>query len=262
MVELAGVGRGERYGKGDPVVLLSNPQADPGWWAPPYVAALTQAGYEVITFVHTGSSFAPQDVIRDVASFVEHLGVGPVRLFGWSQGAAISQEMALSRPDLVAAAALIASYGRQNVFDRLLQSAWSALDGAGGDCDPVRLALLFLTSYPSPLLGDDGFVNPRIEAVREWAIPRAGSYARRRSVEFIAGYQDRLPALAAITVPCLSVGFELDADTFVIRAREVAEAIPGCRYVELPGAGHLAPVTDPELVFEPVLSFFSDIEHT
>lgn len=95
--------------------------------------------------------------------------------------------------------------------------------------------------------------------MRERDIPRSGSEARQRSVEFIAGYQNRLPSPAGITIPCLSVGFELDADTFVIRAREVADAIPDCRYVELPGAGHLAPVTNPELVLEPVLNFFSDV---
>jgi pimeloyl-ACP methyl ester carboxylesterase len=49
----------------------------------------------------------PPDVTRDVITLVEHIGTGPVRLLGWSQGAAIAQEVALARPDLVVAAALI-----------------------------------------------------------------------------------------------------------------------------------------------------------
>ena len=75
---------------------------------------------------------------------------------------------------------------------------------------------------------------------------------------FIDAYQERLSDLRRIRVPCLVVGFELDADTFASRAREVARAIPDCRYVELPGAGHLAPVVDPQAVVDHVLAFFAE----
>jgi len=260
-MELYGVGRYERNGRGRPVVVLSNHQADPGWWAPPYISALVGAGHEVIPFVHTGPSYAPADVVGDVATFVEEVSTEPVRLLGWSQGAAIAQEVALLRPDLVAAAALIASYGRQNTMDRVLQDAWLALDTAGEELNPVRLAMLLLTSYPPPLLGDDSFVDPLLDGIRQWsAKPAQAPEPRQRSAEFIAAYQDRLVALGAITVPCLVMGFTEDADTFVTRAREVARAIPASRYVELPDAGHLTPVTDPQRVIEPVLHFFSEVD--
>jgi pimeloyl-ACP methyl ester carboxylesterase len=260
-MELHGVGRYERHGRGRPVVILTNPRADPAWWAPPYISALAGAGYEVISFVHTGPSYAPADVARDVASFAEHVSTEPVRLLGWSQGAAIAQEVALLRPDLVAAAALIASYARQNTMDRLLQDAWLALDAASEELDPVRLAMLLLTSYPPALLGEDGFVDPLLDGIRQRsAKPAQTPESRQRSADFIAAYQDRLTALAAITVPCLVMGFTQDADTFAARAREVARAIPASRYIELPGTGHLTPVTDPRQVIEPVLRFFSEVD--
>ncbi|MEV0397859.1 alpha/beta hydrolase [Polymorphospora rubra] len=253
------VGRYRRHGHGPPVVILGNPQADPDWWAPPFVAALVDAGYEAVTFVHTGDSYAPAGVVRDVVAFVEHLAAGPVRLLGWSQGAAIAQEVALLRPDLVEAAALVATYGRQNSVDRILQAASSALDAAGPELDPVRLAMLLLTSYPPAALGDDAFVAPMVDAARAWSVrPAEHPEPRRRSAAFIAGYQERLDALAGVRVPCLVVGFGQDADTFVVRAREVANAIPGSRYVELPDAGHLTPVTEPHRVIDPVLAFFAD----
>jgi hypothetical protein len=59
MIELCGVGRYERHGRGWPVVILSNPQADPGRWAPPFIFALVDAGYGAIPFVHAGPSYAP-----------------------------------------------------------------------------------------------------------------------------------------------------------------------------------------------------------
>ena len=257
MGELSGVGRYERRGQGPPVVILSNPQADPAWWAAPFTAALVGAGYEAISFVHAGPSWAPDAVVRDVAAFIEHAAAGPVRLLGWSQGAAIAQETALLRPDLVTSAALIATYGRQNVMDRILQDAWRALDAVGPELDPVRTALLLLTSYPPRQLGVDRHAAEKAAGAARHAAGRAASPGpRQRSAAFITAYQDRLTALAAVTVPCLVMGFADDADTFAARAREVARAIPASEYLELPGAGHLTPVTNPELVISPVLDFY------
>jgi len=260
-LELEGVGRYQRHGQGPAVVILSSPLADPGRWASPFVSALVDVGYEVVLFVHTGPSYAPQDVVTDVARFIEHLGSGPVRLLGWSQGAAIAQEVALARPDLIAAATLIATYGRQGSIERILQNAWSALDGAGEELDPARLAMLLLTGYPPRRLGDDACTDALISGARRWSAKRASDpQARQRSAEFIAAYQERLSALAAITVPCLVIGFSHDADTFVSRSRQVATAIPDSRYVELPDAGHLAPLTDTSRVIEPILAFFAEVD--
>lgn len=264
MGELSGVGRYERCGQGPPVVILSNPQADPAWWAAPFTAALASAGYEAISFVHAGPSWAPDGVVRDVAAFIEHAAAGPVRLLGWSQGAAIAQETALLRPDLVTAAALIATYGRQNIMDRILQDAWQALDAAGPELDPVRTALLLLTSYPPRQLGDDRHTAEIAAGAARHATGRmANPGPRQRAAAFITAYQDRLTALAAVTVPCLVVGFADDADTFAARAREVARAIPASEYLELPGTGRLTPVTNPELIIGPVLDFYrrTDTRH-
>ena len=54
------------------------------------------------------------------------------------------------------------------------------------------------------------------------------------------------------------MGFELDTDTFAARAREVAQAIPGGEYIELPGLGHAAPFTDPGLMWPRVVSFLEE----
>lgn len=259
-VEVDGVGRYERHGRGPAVVILSNPLADPGWWAGPFVAGLIGVGYEVVPFVHTGASFEPEAVVGDVVTAIEHLGTSPVRLLGWSQGAAIAQEVALARPDLVAAAALIAGYGRQNSIDRVLQDAWATLAAAGRDLDPVRLAMLMLTSYPSEMLGEDSFVDSHLDGLRSASAKPADDEPRRRAAEFIMAYQERLSALSGITVPCLVMGFGQDTDTYASRARQVAGAIPRSRYIELTDAGHLTPVTDPQRVLAPVLDFFTNMD--
>ena len=114
-----------------------------------------------------------------------------------------------------------------------------------------------LTSYPPHQLGDDSHAGKLAAGAAGYAARRGGdAEPRQRSAAFIAAYQDRLSALAAVTVPCLVMGFADDADTFAARAREVAAAIPASEYFELPGTGHLTPVTNPELVIGPVLDFY------
>nr|WP_275451185.1 alpha/beta hydrolase [Arthrobacter sp. H14] len=209
-----------------------------------------------MSFVHTGPHYEPRAVVTDVKHLIDHLGVVEVRLLGWSQGAAIAQEVALAHPSPVRSAVLIATYGRQNQMDKVLQEAWDSLSVAGADMDPVRLAMGLLTSHPASLLGSDSFVEPFVQIQAEWASKGSASVeARKRSAAFISGYQERLESLTTMTVPCLVVGFGQDTDTYLARAREVAAAIPGSSYVEYPDAGHLEPVIHAGEVMESVIPF-------
>jgi pimeloyl-ACP methyl ester carboxylesterase len=87
---------------------------------------------------------------------------------GWSQGAALAQEVALAAPDSVTCAALLATYGRQNEVDKTLQLAWDRLAAADDDLDDLRLALSMLTAFPPDRLADDGFVAPFTDPDRGW----------------------------------------------------------------------------------------------
>jgi pimeloyl-ACP methyl ester carboxylesterase len=71
-----------------------------------------------------------------------------------------------------------------------------------------------------------------------------------------AAYDNRLDALAGISVPSLVVGFELDMGTAVSLCREVADAIVGCQYVEIPGVGHGAMFEKPDDINAALLEFF------
>lgn len=248
--EVSGLGVVHTWGTGPEIVLLSNPLADPAQWSSSVREELLIGGYRVTTFEHR-SSGDWESVVACVSEFLADRR-DPVALVGWSQGAAIAQEVALYAEDKVRAAVLIATYGRQNAIDRVLQHAWAALPDK--DDDPLRLALSFLSSFPPDRLADDDFVERMVELQAEWA-GQPDPDARRRAASFISSYQDRLPALASIRVPCLVMGFEGDSDTFVSRAHEVALAIPGSEYVELPGLGHAAPISDPSEVWPVVIDF-------
>lgn len=241
------------WGAGPEVVFLSNPLADPVSWSAGVRDELLELGYRVTTFEHRPAELDWGSAVGCVTEFLARRRE-PVALVGWSQGAALAQEVALASPETVRCAALLATYGRQNEIDKTLQQSWDRLAYGDDDLDSLRLALALLTAFPPDRLADDAFVAPLRAAQSDWA-GRPDPQRRKRAGTFIATYQDRLPALKLMTTPCLVMGFELDTDTFATRAREVADAIPHARYVELPGTAHAAPISNPTQVWPPVVDF-------
>ena len=77
--------------------------------------------------------------------------------------------------------------------------------------------------------------------------------ARRR-----ARASNRLPAYRSITTPVLVIGFGDDVVLPPHLGREVADAMPNGRYLEIPDAGHLGFIEKPQEVNAAVLKFFAD----
>jgi pimeloyl-ACP methyl ester carboxylesterase len=105
-------------GDGPPVLLICGTgQPADLWFA--QVADLTAAGHTVITFDNRGCgrSEAPPapylvaDMAADTAGLVEHLGLGPCDIIGYSLGGYIAQELAVTRADLVRRLVLLAGAG-------------------------------------------------------------------------------------------------------------------------------------------------------
>lgn len=246
-------GKATTTGTGPEVVFLSNPLTDPHWWTEDARTRLLEAGYTVTVLEPQAQSTHWRAVVDSVGVYTVERAA-PVTLVGWSLGATIAQEVALAYPENVTSAVLLAPYSRQNEIDRIYQQCWELLDHADESLDPIRLALGLLTAFPAERLADDTLVSHMRQIQPEWA-SRPDPAKRRQAAEYIEGYQERLAALTGIQRPCLIVGFELDTDTYAARAREVADAIPSSRYIEIEGAGHLGPVTHPDEVWPVVQDF-------
>ncbi|MEI8051866.1 MAG: alpha/beta hydrolase, partial [Actinomycetes bacterium] len=61
-----------------------------------------------------------------------------------------------------------------------------------------------------------------------------------------------------ISVPTMVMAFEHDLLTPPHLGRAVADAIPGCRFVQIPGVGHAGPMEDATPVIEALLDFFGE----
>jgi pimeloyl-ACP methyl ester carboxylesterase len=177
---------------------------------------------------------------------------------GYSLGAMITQELALARPDLVRAAVMIGTMGRQDVFRKAMTKSWVEQDESGVElprlCDVVASASAV---FSPQTLCDDEAMSLYIDATV--AMPAWSGPGRLGQHQAGMAYQDRLDALSGIRVPCMVIGFELDMGTPASLGQEVAKVIPGCRYVEIAGAGHAGPFEKSDEVNAALLAFFRDV---
>lgn len=253
------------HGDGAPVLLIAATGQPASSWSLFQVPALTASGYQVVTFDNRGMApseappgpYTVQGMAEDAAALIEHLDVGPCRVVGYSLGALIAQELALARPDLVQAAVMLATMGRQDVFRRALTTSWVEHDLKGVElprlCDVVSSS--FAVFSPQTLC-DDEAMSLFIES--SLVMPPWNGPGRLGQHQADMAYQDRLDALAGVRVPSLVVGFELDMAIAASLSREVSTVIPGCRYVEIAGAAHAGPLERPDEVNAAILQFFQE----
>jgi pimeloyl-ACP methyl ester carboxylesterase len=256
----------EVHGEGEPVLLVCGTGQAAYTWQLFQVSPLTAAGYQVVTFDNRGmppsdcppAPYTVQEMAADAAALIEATGMGSCRVAGISLGAFITQELALARPDLVRGAVMMGTMGRQDVFRRAIADAWLEMDGRGIELTPkFEAVMLAFTLFSPGVLCDDDRVQLFLDLTA--AAPRWENPGRRGQIEADRAYDGRLEALAGISVPSMVVGFELDMLTPAVRNREVAAAIPGCRYEEIENCAHGGPFERPDEVNKLLLDFFAGV---
>jgi pimeloyl-ACP methyl ester carboxylesterase len=248
-------------GNGEPVLLIMGSGARGRVWHADHVPALVDAGYSVVTFDHRGvppSDVPPgpyrlEDLVADTGGLIEHLGLAPCRVAGVSMGSFIAQELMLVRPDLVWSAVLMATKARSDAARRAHSRASRALLQSGARLPPSYQAVNLAFQALSPeTLNDDRLATQWLDMFEHFPVDPDVATAHQALDEF----PDRRQALAAIDRPCLVLAF---ADDLVIPphlGREVADAIPGCAYVELKGCGHFGYLERPDEVSRTLIEFF------
>ncbi|MFF8193116.1 alpha/beta fold hydrolase [Streptomyces bobili] len=251
----------ERRGRGEPVLLIMGSGAAGHAWSMHQTPALNAAGYETITFDNRGigGSDAPpgaytlDELTADAAGLIEELGIGPCRVVGTSMGAMIAQELALGRPDLVRSAVLMSTRARSDALRRAMFDADRALRESGVTLPPSYRALRTVLEMMSPAtLNDEDNVRTWLD-IFEISGASAQAAVGQDSVSDSLG--DRREALRGVTVPCRVVSFSDDLTCPPHLAAEVADAIPGCDLVEIPGCGHLGYLERPEAVNPAIVEF-------
>ncbi|MGW4245359.1 alpha/beta fold hydrolase [Nocardia sp. NPDC004722] len=248
-------------GEGPLVVLVMGTGSPGRVWRTYQVPALVKSGFRVATFDNRGiapsaecaSGMRVEDLVADTAALIEHLG-GPAFVVGTSLGARVTQELALARPDLVRKAVMLATTGRPHPLASTLNRGEQALAAQGVKLPPEYAAAIkaMLNLSPHTLEADDSAQNwLDIFEFSSSAEPAPGVLAQMR----MDRSANRLAAYAAITVPSLVVGFADDRMLPPIFGREVADAIPGARFVELENCGHYGYLERPDEVNRTIIDF-------
>jgi pimeloyl-ACP methyl ester carboxylesterase len=254
-------------GSGEPVLFIAGRGGAGRTWHLHQVPAFQRAGFRVITFDNRGvgatenaRGFTADQMVGDTAALIEKLDAGPVRLMAASMGSFIAQELMFARPDLVSAAVLMATRGREDRTRGFFRTAEFEFLGAGIELPPKYDAKIRLLEGFSPkTLNDDQAVRDWIDMFTMWPTkPTAGLRSQTR----IAPEGNRLPAYRNITAPVLVLGFADDVVLPPHLSREVADALPNGRYLQIPDAGHLGFIERPDVVNAAALEFFAAVDVT
>jgi 3-oxoadipate enol-lactonase len=219
-------------GQGPPLLLISGLGFGRwGWFK--QVPAFSRH-FRTITFDIRGERALEngvRDLVRDVVSLLDHLGVKKAHVLGASLGGFVGQELALLRPDLVDRLVLVCtSYGGRGPESMSVQAlsdmlGWGSMSPEG----VVRRGLETATSGTYRAEHEDEF-----EQLVNWRLadsPSEASYYEQARAG--AGF-DLSRDVGHITSPTLVIhGAE---DRYVAA---LAAAIPGARLRVLDHAGHL-----------------------
>ena len=234
----------DEMGAGPAVVLLHAGVADRRMWAD-LLPSIAAAGHRAIAVDLPGHGDAADPGSPHVAVLdtMDALGVERATLIGNSYGGAVALRVAAVAPDRVGALVLVSAPAPDVEPSAELEAAWEAEESAF----------------------ERGDVEGAVAAVVDtWTLPDAPASLRdriadmqRRAFELEAHAGDATPAddplepdssaLSTLDIPALVAVGELDMRDFRAGAEVLAQQLRHARLVVIPGAGHLAPLEQPEL---------------
>lgn len=195
------------------------------------------------------------DFSDDLLRLLDHYGAKKALLCGLSMGGRIAQDFYERHPDRVAAMVLVAtmpgfgeglSDAQRAEFVRLRKEP--LVNGK----EPRDIAPVVAKTLLGPRASADAFDR----LVASMTALHKESYIK--TIEGSMGYR-RATAMAEIKVPVLLVFGEEDKLTTPATGKRMHAAIPGSRYVEIAGAGHLVNIEEPAAFDAAVMPFL--LEH-
>lgn len=178
-----------------------------------------------------------------VLATLDRLGVKRAVVGGCSMGGYVAMALLRIAPSRVSGLALINTKASADTdavrTNRFAMADRAEADGGGWLADEMRATLLGATTLSS---------RPAVEATMRELIadqpPAAVAWAQRA----MAARPDSLDVLRAADLPALVLRGEEDALIPRDEAAAMADALPKATFVELAGAGHLAPLEVPDEV--------------
>jgi pimeloyl-ACP methyl ester carboxylesterase len=201
---------------------------------------------------HGRSGGAPLASVEAIAAWVPRVldaaGSERAALVGHSMGALVALAAAASWPDRVRSLVLLGAAPSMQVHPDLLGAA-RAGDPAAAD---------FITAWGFGRRAQLG--GSQVPGL--WMLGGGGRLLRQRGAAAALGvdlaacaaYGDALAAAARIGCPALVIAGAQDRMTPPKGGRALAAAIPGCRFLEIPEAGHMMMVEQPDRALDAIVA--------
>jgi pimeloyl-ACP methyl ester carboxylesterase len=197
---------------------------------------------------HSGPVRNPALTLADLTAQTAELLEGPTHVVGFSLGALVAQDLALTCPERVSSLTLLSSVAHRSDQER--RAVRMRLTAAAEDFEGACRASV--QRWFSP---DWYAAEPELAA--EVLATLLGndrlSYLRCYEI-FASADTDLWPDLGRISAPTLVATGENDTGSTPVMATALAAAIPGARSLVVPGARHLLPLERPTEVTDAVLS--------
>jgi len=238
-------------GDGPPIVLLHAGVVDSRVWEP-FVPLLTDAGYATIRYDARGFGRSETEDVEfsradDLLAVLDAFDIERAALVGNSQGGQIALDLAVSRPDRVAALVQLASgIGGLDVpmspHDEAVEERYEAVDQAG---DVEALTDFELALWGAGVDQPVERLSPELRAFLRpmFALTNEDGRTFGRKVPIDPPAAERLDRL---TMPVLFVHGGLDFSYVELFGRHLEANVPNARLVVIPGVAHLVAVEAPD----------------
>lgn len=238
-------------GQGAPILFLNGWSASGLCWPAGVVEPLERTN-RVVRVDNRGTGwsrrmrrpFTIADLAADARRVLDAIAVDRAVVVGLSMGGMVAQELALRHPSRVAHLVLIGTRPPMPEYTSPRADVTARLMSAPAPGQSLRQ---FMRERWAAVTGP-GFADAHPEAIREIArsiverpTPRAAVLDQARAIAAWHGAH----RLRGLDVPATVVHGERDPLIPVRNGMRLAQLIPGARYVELAGVGHLVPYEDP-----------------
>jgi pimeloyl-ACP methyl ester carboxylesterase len=252
---------------GDPLVLVCGLGQTADTWSVSILPGLVAAGYRVITFDNRGigtsdsppAPYSVADMTADTAELIEHLGIGPCHVAGYSLGSWIVETLGASRPELVRSVTCIAGLNDSTEWEKIECEYGRDLAALDAPLPPTSALMELLVYLPREQVQDNDTVRAFVEMFGSdppWQNPgRLGQWHAACEWTRTESERDR----SRITVPVLAVAFAHDIDSPPAYARLAVSEIPGARFIEITDATHLGPFEHPDRVVAALTNFHQSL---
>jgi pimeloyl-ACP methyl ester carboxylesterase len=218
---------GQPFDPSRPVaVLVHGAGMDHGVWAE-QAAALTRCGWSVLAVDLPGHGRSGGEALTSIAAMADRLakllaaaGVQAI-VAGHSMGALVALDLAARHPERVRAVALIGAAPAMPVHPGLIAAAAEDL--------PSAVSMITAWGFSTPEPADH--IRHLLETSRPGLLCT--------DLKACDSYAEGEATARRIACPAVVIAGGADRMVPVAKSQELAAVIPGCRVVELDGAGHM-----------------------